>query len=95
MPYQKMEGDEIGVSDGPLYGWLLSPPDSRCWWYSYPRRAMLYGAPSRAGGVMLLYQLTGRFLVKITNSHWLADVQILIVFVYTFEILWAQDTRFV
>ena len=45
--------------------------------------------------MMLKYQLTGKVLLRITTNHWPADVQILIVFVYTFESQWALDTRFV
>ena len=76
-------------------GWLLSPRDPRCWQYFYFARAMLYGASTRGGGVRLWHQLTGRYLLRITTNHRPADVQILIVFVYTFESGWALYTRFV
>ena len=56
---------------------------------------MLYGDFTPAGGVMLKYQLIRRTLLRITTNYWLADVQILIVFVYTFEGQCALDTRFV
>ena len=45
--------------------------------------------------VLLKYQLTATALLRITTNHWPADVQILIVFVYTFESQWALDAGLV
>ena len=63
--------------------------------YFNSKRAVVYGHSNRGGEVLLKYQLTSSALLRITTNHWPADVQILIVFVYTLESQWALDTRFV
>ena len=56
---------------------------------------MLCGDSTPAGWIILKYQLAGRALLRITTNQRPADVEILIMFVYTFESQWSLDTRFV